>query len=57
MVIETSYKVSSSINIMIGNVDLANLYAEQARCDINIMMTYGCSGCTTKPCVVFQPYL
>lgn len=51
--IETAHRVSSSVNVMIGNADLVNV--EPAHCELNVM-TYGCTGCIIKPYAVFQPF-
>lgn len=39
----------SSINLMIGNLDIKNLFVSRAYCSINIIASYGCTSGTVKP--------
>lgn len=51
-VVKKSY---STLNLMIGNVDIKNLIIKDAKCDIIIDMSYGCLSCIDKPFLVVTP--
>nr|WQM60714.1 MAG: putative glycoprotein [Phasmaviridae sp.] len=50
------YKTSTSINVAFGNVELNNLYIENALCKIKKISSFGCIGCDKKSYVVFQAF-
>lgn len=54
--IEARYRTKALINMLIGNIDINNLHVIPAKCQIDMVMTYACEGCKTKPYVIFKPY-
>lgn len=54
--IQVRYPTRALINLLIGNIDINNLQVIPAKCQIDLVMTYACDGCKTKPYVVFKPY-
>lgn len=44
----------ASINIVLGNIDIANLHIAPANCKLQIVGKYGCTGCNNIPYIVLK---
>lgn len=53
-VLLTKHRVNGVVKMMIGNVDIASLKVSSAKCKIEAIGTYSCSGCSNKAYVILQ---
>lgn len=44
----------SSLTLSVGNIDVKKFIIEDAKCDLEVAMTYGCTSCTRLPYVLIR---
>lgn len=50
----SKYRISPQVRLIIGNIDINNLKVSPAHCNINVISTFACTGCTLQSYAVLQ---